>query len=106
MSPPLCRSGFVWREASANDFVCVEPGQRDQAAADNAAAASRVDPNGAWGPQSCVQGFVWREAFEGDLVCVEPWVRTQVAADNAAAESRIAHNPAQAGPAVPFDDEP
>ena len=35
--------------------------------ADNAAAFSRIDPNGAWGPYSCVQGYVWREAREGDL---------------------------------------
>ena len=57
MSNLTCRSGYVWREAFQGDTVCVKPGQRDQAAADNAAAASRIDPNGAWGPQSCVQGF-------------------------------------------------
>jgi hypothetical protein len=101
-----CRSGFVWREAYPGDFVCVEPSQRDQARADNAAAISRIDPNGAWGPQSCVQGFVWREAHPGDLVCVEPWVRDQVAADNAAAVSRIQPSGGQQGHAVPFDDEP
>jgi hypothetical protein len=88
MGAPTCRSGYVWREAYPGDTVCVEPDQRDQAAADNAAAASRVDPNGAYGPHTCVPGYVWREAREGDVVCVEPWVRDRVRADNAAAASR------------------
>ena len=88
MDPRTCKSGFVWREAYPGDFVCVEPSQRDQAASDNA-AASRVDPNGAYGLHTCVSGFVWREAGPGDVVCVEPWVRSQVAADNRAANSRV-----------------
>jgi hypothetical protein len=97
MANGACQSGYVWREAYPGDTVCVEPGQRAQAAADNAAAASRIDPHGAYGPQSCMSGYVWREARADDLVCVEPWVRTQVAADNAAAASRIQHP-------VKFDD--
>jgi hypothetical protein len=95
MDPRTCKSGFVWREAYPGDVVCVEPSQRDQAAADNAAAPSRVDPSGASGPHSCVSGFVWREAHPGDVVCVEPWVRSQVAADNRAAASRV-----QGGPTI------
>ncbi len=91
MTPPTCQAGYVWREAYQGDTVCVESCQRDQAAADNAAAASRVDPTGAYGPHTCKSGYVWREARDGDVVCVEPWVRTQVAADNAAAASRIQH---------------
>jgi hypothetical protein len=90
MDPRTCKSGFVWREAFPGDFVCVEPGQRDQAAADNAAAASRIDPHGASGPQSCISGFVWREAGAGDLVCVEPSVRSRVAEDNRLAPARVA----------------
>jgi hypothetical protein len=105
MNAPICRSGYVWREAYPGDVTCVEPGQRDQAAADNAAAVSRVDPNGAWGPQSCVQGYVWREAREGDLVCVEPWVRDQVRADNAAAASRIQPQSSAGNRPVLFDNE-
>jgi hypothetical protein len=89
MDARKCRTGYVWREAYSGDYVCVDPSQRDQAAADNAAAASRVDPNGAYGPNTCVQGYVWREARPSDLVCVEPWVRTQVAQDNAAANDRV-----------------
>ena len=101
MGAPLCVSGFVWREAAPGDFVCVEPSQRDQAAADNAAAGSRVDPNGAFGPNTCISGFVWREAFPGDVVCVDPAVRAQVAADNAASASRIQP---EGKKAVLFDD--
>ncbi len=87
--PNTCQQGYVWRNAYDGDAVCVLPSVRDQAYADNAAAASRVDPNGAYGPSTCVSGYVWREAFAGDLVCVEPWVRDQAAADNAAAKSRV-----------------
>lgn len=104
MSTVVCISGYVWREAFPGDVVCVEPSQRDQARNDNAAAVSRQDPGGAWGPQSCVSGFVWREARPEDLVCVEPWVRDQVRADNAAAGSRIQQPGKPAPHAVPFDD--
>lgn len=98
MAPRNCKPGFVWREAFAGDVVCVEPSQRDQAAADNAAAASRVDPGGAFGLNTCVSGFVWREAGSGDVVCVEPHVRSKVAADNAIAHTRVQ------GGAVLLDD--
>lgn len=104
MSAPLCVSGFVWREAAPGDLVCVDPSQRDQARADNAAAASRVDPNGAYGPNTCISGFVWRNAFDGDAVCVEPWVRDQVAADNAAAASRVAPQSPAGKKSVLLDD--
>ena len=70
--------------------------------ADNAAAASRVDPNGAFGAATCVSGFVWREAFPGDVVCVEPWVRGQVANDNRIAPTRTEPNPGEKKPVL-FD---
>jgi hypothetical protein len=84
-----CATGYVWRLAYNGDTTCVDPSQRDQAAADNAAAPSRVDPNGPYGPQSCVPGYVWRDAYDGDAVCVEPWVRDQVAYDNSKYWERI-----------------
>ncbi|QVI24183.1 hypothetical protein KHQ06_16245 [Nocardia tengchongensis] len=68
--PDTCQEGYVWREANAADHVCVSPGTRDQARADNAAAASRRAGGGAYGPNTCVNGFVWREAYTGDVVCV------------------------------------
>jgi hypothetical protein len=53
---------------------------------ENASAGSRVDPNGAYGPNTCLTGFVWREAFEGDVVA--PEVRRLVREENALAASR------------------
>lgn len=83
-----CKSGFVWREASADDQVCVTPESRERVRSENSAAASRVDPAGAYGPNSCKAGFVWREAFSGDLVCVTPEVRALVREENAQAADR------------------
>ena len=84
-----CRSGYVWREAVAGDFVCVSPDTRAQAARDNSEAAVRREPGGgASGPNTCRSGYVWREARPGDVVCVTPEVRAQTARDNAAAASR------------------
>jgi hypothetical protein len=89
-----CLEGFVWREASPSDHVCVTPAVRQQARNDNAQSASRRNPGGGpSGPDTCVQGFVWREAFSGDHVCVTPEVRSQARSDNAIANSR--HNPAR-----------
>lgn len=81
--PDTCARGFVWRDAFAGDHICVTPASRDQAASDNAAAASRVDAQGAWGPSTCVNGYVWRVARPSDLVCVTPAVRNQTATENA-----------------------
>jgi hypothetical protein len=89
-----CLQGYVWREASHSDHVCVTPAERSQVAVDNAAASSRW-VNGPYGPHTCVNGFVWREAFHSpslDDACVTPAQRGQAAADNAAAAFRV--NPA------------
>ena len=94
VGPPMatlvgrCRSGFVWREARPGDRVCVPPGSRSRAALENSLASSRVNPTGAYGPQTCVAGFVWREAFAGDRVCVTPAIRSLVQNENAMAASR------------------
>jgi hypothetical protein len=85
-----CKSGFVWREAFPNDFVCVTPQIRSQTAADNAQASTRRSPNGgAYGPNTCKSGFVWREARPSDLVCVLPQAREQARSDNASAVFRM-----------------
>ena len=39
-----CRSGYVWREASPSDLVCVTPETRTQTAYDNSMAVDRVAP--------------------------------------------------------------
>ena len=98
--PETCANGFVWREAFPNDRVCVPVETRRQAAADNAAAGSRVQPGGgAFGRQTCKSGFVWREADRNggntpgnDKVCVPPAVRQQAWNDNAANASRRARS--------------
>ena len=84
-----CLTGYVWREASPTDHVCVRGSTRSQAAADNRQALARRDPNGGpFGVETCSQGFVWREAFPGDKVCVTGATRTQAARDNASAGVR------------------
>lgn len=84
-----CLNGYVWREATPFDHVCVIPSQRSQVAFDNSQAVYRINPYGAYGPQSCISGYVWREAFGGDYVCVTPHERSQVAYDNSQAIARI-----------------
>ncbi len=86
-----CLQGYVWRKAYAGDYVCVTPGNRAQAAADNAAALGRVAPGGgAYGQYTCQQGYVWRQVLPDDYVCVTPAVRAQAAYDNSQANSRVA----------------
>lgn len=88
--PDTCLEGYVWRQANPTDHVCVTPTVRTQTAQDNAAAASRVNPNGGpFGPKTCLNGYVWREAYTNDQVCVLPATRTEAANDNAQAANRV-----------------
>jgi hypothetical protein len=88
-APDTCIQGYVWREATPTDRVCVTPEIRTQTAEDNSAAASRIDPlDRTYGPFTCVQGYVWREATPNDLVCVTPATRSQAKSDNQQASSR------------------
>jgi len=89
-----CAQGYVWREASAIDRVCVTGAVRAQAAADNAQAGSRHLPNST----TCVQGFVWREAYPGDVVCVTGATRAQAKADNAQAYDHVNEGLVSYGP--------
>jgi len=91
---PFCVQGYVWRESSSFDHVCVPGATRSQAAADNAQAGSRHVPNS----NICVQGYVWREAIPGDYVCVTPATRSQTWADNAAALGRFVQDQVVYGP--------
>ncbi len=68
--------------ARSTDYVCVPPASRSRTAQENALAASRVDPKGAYGPATCIGGYVWREAYAGDVVCVVPAVRSLVRDEN------------------------
>ncbi|KUI39087.1 hypothetical protein [Mycobacterium sp. GA-2829] len=108
-APDTCVQGYVWREASPSDHVCVTPGERSAAAQQNSQAAARKEPaGGAYGPDTCKQGFVWREAFPGDHVCVPPAERDQAAAQNAAGPQRVVKaDPAPLqGPGVSWDQTP
>lgn len=79
-----CLRGYVWREASPNDHVCVTGAVRTQAAADN----SQADARRVSGSDGCQSGFVWREAFPGDHVCVTALTRAQTAVDNKRNDAR------------------
>jgi hypothetical protein len=86
-----CLVGFVWREATPSDHVCVVPDTRKQVAEDNRAARSRISlTDHSSGPDTCLPGYVWRETTASDHVCVTPDIRKQTDADNRAASSRIA----------------
>jgi hypothetical protein len=75
--------GSVPRNARPGDMVCVPEQIADLVEVENAGASERVDPDGAYGPQSCKQGYVWREAFDGDTVCVRPARRQETWQQNA-----------------------
>jgi hypothetical protein len=83
----MCKQGFVWRDAVAEDRVCVTPATRDQAKRDNAAAGGRWTP-GPYGPETCKDGYVWREVTPKDRVCVTPEVRDRVLDDNSQSAAR------------------
>jgi hypothetical protein len=84
-----CIQGYVWREATRDDRVCVTPATRQQAWNDNAQTDARRDPRGGpYGFETCKQGYVWREATAGDHVCVTPQTRDQARYDDSQAGRR------------------
>jgi hypothetical protein len=87
--PLTCLDGYVWRQATPQDHVCVTPEARAQTASDNTLAPSRrsVAP-GTFGPDLCGPGYVWRDAVPGDHVCVAPATWQQVHDDNLTAGAR------------------
>jgi hypothetical protein len=89
-----CAQGYVWREASSTDRVCVTPATRTETAADNALAGARHEPNST----TCIQGYVWREAYLGDVVCVTPATRAQAKTDNAEAYDHVNESLVSYGP--------
>jgi hypothetical protein len=91
--PNTCAEGYVWRDADQQDYVCVPPATRAEAAADNAAASGRHVA----GSATCKTGYVWREAFPNDQVCVTPATRSEAVTDNAAAGSRFMNANTQGG---------
>lgn len=87
--PKTCKQGYVWREATPNDVVCVTPQARKRTRLQNSQASLRREPNGgAYGADTCKQGFVWREATSADRVCVSPSTRSEAAEENKQAGAR------------------
>jgi hypothetical protein len=87
--PNICKQGYVWREATPDDVVCVTPQIRTRTRRENSQASLRREPNGgSYGADTCKQGFVWREATSGDRVCVVPRIRAEAAEDNKRAGAR------------------
>jgi hypothetical protein len=87
--PLTCLDGFVWRQATTSDHVCVTREAHAQTARDNALAPTRrSSTSGTFGPDRCVAGYVWREAVPGDHVCVTPATWQQVHDDNLTAGAR------------------
>jgi hypothetical protein len=87
--PLTCLDGYVWRQATPRDHVCVTPAVRAQTARDNTLASSRRSATpGTFGPDLCAPGYVWREAVPGDHVCVTPATWQQVHEDNLTAGAR------------------
>jgi hypothetical protein len=74
-----CRDGFVPRQATPDDSVCVLPEERAEARGQNQAhqAEERSNADG-----TCVDGFVWREAVPGDQICVTPDERAAAQSQN------------------------
>jgi hypothetical protein len=76
--PAGCKPGFVWRNATNEDRVCVAPSIRAQIRADNKLAAGRRTyaprPRADLSPPSykipCKAGYEWRQAVPDDYVCV------------------------------------
>jgi hypothetical protein len=101
-----CVPGYIWRQATPSDHVCVTATEREQVAYDNTQAAARSCGNEAvkdpgcvaaiasYGNIACVNGFVWRGAYSGDVVCVTGSQRTQVTSDNSQASTRLSNLPA------------
>ncbi len=85
-----CIPGYVWREATPEDHVCVTMRTHEQTLQDNMLAGSRRNPKGGpYGADTCLEGFVWRDVFEGDHVCVIPETRSQVLKDDREGPDRI-----------------
>ena len=87
--PLTCLDGYVWRQATPQDHVCVTLTVRAYTARDNALAPSRRSTTpGTFGPDLCAPGYVWREAVPDDHVCVTPATWQQVHDDNLTAGAR------------------
>ncbi|KAF2244167.1 hypothetical protein BU26DRAFT_608632 [Trematosphaeria pertusa] len=81
--PDICLEGFVWREATPDDHVCVKPSSRDAATWDNSQQASRQNADG-----TCKGKWVKRRATASDTACVSRTRKIFTNFDNAAGPDR------------------
>jgi hypothetical protein len=83
LNPETCAEGFVWREATPEDKVCVTRRRREAVASANASGRRM---------RTCPSGQVHRLAAsrpgDSDILCVSPAERALVREENAAAYSR------------------
>jgi hypothetical protein len=86
--PYTCQNGYVWRNAFANDQVCVTLTDNFVVAQENAAGPSHTNFSTSY-PYWCLSGYVWRQAKPTDYVCVVPASRDRERANNGNAESRL-----------------
>jgi hypothetical protein len=82
-----CKQGYVWREATNTDRVCVTPAVRAETWKENADRSTMDTPDRS-GNFRCKQGYVFRKADAKDEVCVTPASRDRAAEDNRQAGER------------------
>lgn len=110
VADPRCINGYVWRQARADDLVCVTPQVRSDTVMDNRLWMTRTtglvaahcmnqpcllarrneEMQGPTTPRPCLNGFVFREAYAGDYYCVTPQTRAQAKYDNSQSTIRRA----------------
>jgi hypothetical protein len=89
-----CASGFVFRDTSSIDRVCVTQAEKNAAVSEDSASRSHQQPN--W--TTCLNGYVWRAAYPNDDVCVTPAQRSAAATENANSYNNANQNLAVYGP--------
>ncbi len=82
-----CKQGYVWREATNTDRVCVTPAVRAETWKENADRRNDDTPDRS-GAFRCKNGYVFRQAAANDRVCVTPASRDRAAEDNRQAGER------------------
>jgi hypothetical protein len=87
-----CAPGYVWREATQRDYVCVTQQTHDETKEENVLAATRQDVLPfTHGGLLCHEGFEIRDAVPGDRVCAPPASKARAIQDNLASTSHFAH---------------
>lgn len=86
--PAPCKRGFVHRQATPTDYVCVLPEGRIRVSQENAVGPQNKRLN------TCIDSYVWRETRPSDHVCVKPPRRERARIDNEIAAHLMVFPPA------------